>query len=330
MGSIRPTMSGCMETGKPLISILMAVYEPRMDWLKEQLDSLNTQTYPNLRLYVRDDCSSTVHYGEIQALVERCITRFPYQIERNEQNLGSNLTFERLTREADGEYFAYCDQDDVWLPEKTEVLFRELESHHAVLACSDVIIIDSKGERVADSITEVRPRHIFYSGECLAGHLLYRNFVIGCTMLLSAALAKDACPFVKSMVHDHYLALYAAMHGSIYSYPTPLILYRIHGGNQTGILTQITGKAEYIDLHLGGFVKRIQELSQHFSFPELTSAQRWAEARVANSRGEPGGACRLWKLRMVNPSTSYFELIGLRLPNVLFRLVLRAIQNGKL
>ena len=33
-------MSGCTETGKPRIAILMAVYEPRMDWLREQLLSL--------------------------------------------------------------------------------------------------------------------------------------------------------------------------------------------------------------------------------------------------------------------------------------------------
>ena len=45
-----------METGKPLISILMAVYEPRMDWLREQLESLEAQIYPNLRLYVRLLC----------------------------------------------------------------------------------------------------------------------------------------------------------------------------------------------------------------------------------------------------------------------------------
>ena len=41
-----------MGTDKPLISILMAVYEPRMDWLRQQLVSLNEQTYPNLRLYM--------------------------------------------------------------------------------------------------------------------------------------------------------------------------------------------------------------------------------------------------------------------------------------
>ncbi len=45
-----------METDKPLISILMAVYEPRMDWLKAQLGSLVAQTYLNLCLHFRADC----------------------------------------------------------------------------------------------------------------------------------------------------------------------------------------------------------------------------------------------------------------------------------
>ena len=62
-----------MGTDKPLISILMAVYEPRIDWLREQLVSLNEQTYPNLRLYIRDDCSPTVSYEQIQSCVQDCI-----------------------------------------------------------------------------------------------------------------------------------------------------------------------------------------------------------------------------------------------------------------
>ena len=90
-----------METGKPLISILMAVYEPRLDWLREQLESLEAQTYPNLRLYIRDDCSPTVPLEEINRCVEACIRNFPWTITRNEKNLGSNGTFQRLTEDAE-------------------------------------------------------------------------------------------------------------------------------------------------------------------------------------------------------------------------------------
>ena len=52
-------------TDKPRIAILMAIYEPRMDWLREQLESLDQQTYPNLKLYIRDDASPKVRYEDI-------------------------------------------------------------------------------------------------------------------------------------------------------------------------------------------------------------------------------------------------------------------------
>ena len=70
-------MSGCTGTDKPRIAILMAVYEPRMDWLREQLLSLDAQTYPNIKLYIRDDCSPTVPFDEIQSCVQDCIRAFP-------------------------------------------------------------------------------------------------------------------------------------------------------------------------------------------------------------------------------------------------------------
>ena len=57
-----------MTENKPLISILMAVYEPRMDWLREQLLSLEAQDYPNLRLYIRDDASPTAAVEDIARL----------------------------------------------------------------------------------------------------------------------------------------------------------------------------------------------------------------------------------------------------------------------
>ena len=136
-------MSGCTEIGKPRIAILMAVYDPRMDWLREQLLSLNAQTYPNLMLYVRDDCSPTVPYEDIQQCVRECITNFPYVMTRNERNLGSNLTFQQLTLEAEGVYFAYCDQDDIWLPEKLTVL-EEISKSGALLVCSCMLLMEKE------------------------------------------------------------------------------------------------------------------------------------------------------------------------------------------
>jgi len=319
-----------METGKPQISILMAVYEPRMDWLREQLLSLDAQTYPNIMLYIRDDCSPTVPFDEIQSCVEECIRAFTYEIKRNEKNLGSNGTFELLTKEADGEYFAYCDQDDVWLPEKLEKLESMLSTCGAQLICSDVVVIDAAGNKIADSITHLRPRHIFLSGEGLGPSLVYRNFVIGCTMLIRSVLAKEALPFARHMVHDHYLAFFCAIHGRIEVYPKALIKYRLHGNNQTDVLARVVDQETYCQQHMMPFCKRVDELQQRFSLKELELAGRWVQARKENAKRKPGSAIRLWRLHKVNKTTTLFEVVALRLPPPLFRMAVRMIRAGKI
>ena len=146
----------------------------------------------------------------IAACVKEYIHAFPFELRRNEKNLGSNGTFERLTLEAEGDYFAYCDQDDVWLPEKFEVLQAAMAAEGALLGCSAMFIIDGEGRQTADSITKVRGHHVFKSGEGLAPGLMIRNFATGCTMLVDARAAREAVPFCPYMVHDHYLALWCA------------------------------------------------------------------------------------------------------------------------
>lgn len=319
-------MSGCMAIDKPRIAILMAVYEPNLQWLKEQLLSLNEQTYPNLYLYIREDCSPTVSFAKIASLVEECITAFPYEIERNSKNLGSNATFERLTAEATGDYFAYCDQDDVWLPEKLEILQREIEKNNVLLVCSDMFIVDGKGRQVADSITKVRRHHIFRSGEGLAEKLVFSNFVTGCTMLIKAETAKTAIPFCPYMVHDHYLALYASNNGKITSLPDRLIKYRIHGNNQTEMMAGVVDKASYGRIRIDEALAKMRWLEQHFACSvEVKEAIRqgrlWLEARQKNWHRQ-GGAKTVWRYRGFNKAVSCFELVLSSAPNWLFQLAL--------
>ncbi len=311
-----------------MIAILMAVYEPRLDWLTEQLLSLNAQTYPRLRLYVRDDCSPAVSFEAVRTIVEQTITAFPFTIARNERNLGSTGTFQRLTVEAEGDYFAYCDQDDIWLPEKLSVSEAQIGS--AGLICGDVIPVDAEGRRLADSITKLRPRIIFQEGAGLGGSLIYRNFVIGCTMLIRSAIAKAAVPFAQSMVHDHYLAWFCAQENEIAVAKQPLLYYRLHAGNQTGVLTNIETKQDYLRFHLGEFLSRISDLSERSVGEELNQAAAWAQARCDNAAKKRGAVRRLWAMRRLDTATSLFEIMGLRLPEPLFRWAIGRIRSGKL
>lgn len=323
-----------MAIDKPRIAILMAIYEPNLQWLKEQLNSLNAQTYPNLYLYIREDCSPTVPFAEIASLVKECITAFPCEMERNSKNLGSNATFERLTEEAAGDYFAYCDQDDIWLSEKLATLQRKIEQENALLVCSDMSIIDGEGQKVAESITKVRRHHNFRSGEGLAKKLVFSNFVTGCTMLIIAEVAKVAVPFCPYMVHDHYLALYAAERGKIISLPDRLIKYRIHGNNQTEMMAGVVDKASYGRIRIDEALAKMRWLEQHFECSAevkevIRQGREWLEARQRNWLRQ-GGAKTVWRYREYGKLTALFEILVPYLPDFMFTLAIKMKKRNLL
>lgn len=322
-----------METDKPRIAILMAVYEPRMDWLREQLISLEGQTYSNLKLYVRDDCSPTVPFGDIEGCVKECIRSFPYEIWRNEKNLGSNKTFERLTAEAEGMYYAYCDQDDVWLPEKLTVLQETLERERALLVCSDMYIIDREGKVVADSITKIRRHHRFRSGTGLTDTLWYSNFASGCALLVRGETAKDAIPLNPYMYYDHYITLFAANVGSIAFVDRPLIRHREHGRNQSSTLQGVVDQEIYRRLRVDNTTKAVRWLVENFPADmvlkeTLTEGLQWMEARQGYLQGERQLAGTIWRYRRFSLMASLFELIMPWMPKCIFRLAIWVSKNN--
>ena len=308
---------------KPQISILMAVYEPRLDWLIEQLRSLNAQDYPNIKLYVRDDASKGVPLNVIQEAIEKCITRFPFELAHNDVNLGSNATFERLTKDADGYYFAYCDQDDIWLPEKLSTLQEAIENSRAKLACSDMYVIDENGTQLADSISKVRRRIQLKSGNDLASGLVFHNFVTGCTMLIRAQDAKAFIPFCPYYVHDQHLAIRCADKGKILSVWQPLIRYRIHGNNQTSALSGVYDKNSYEEKRIQTTWQRLTWLSENVLMSDalretVNNGIVWAEAREQNWNHQ-GGRKVVWKYRNYSLIPSLFELTCNWLPEALFK-----------
>ena len=323
-----------METAeKPLIAILMAVYEPRMDWLREQLDSLNAQTYPNLQLYVRDDCSPTVPFAEIKACVAACITAFPYTVARNDTNLGSNGTFELLTREAAGEYFAYCDQDDVWLPEKLAMLQKAIAESGALLVCSDMFIMDSTGKKVADSITKIRRHHVFRSGEGLTDTLWYSNFASGCALLVRARLARAALPFNPYMYYDHYITFFSATCGTVLSLPDALLYHREHGENQSSTMQGVTNRESYQRIRVDQKAQGVLWLNEHIQGGDklcktLSEGAKWMTARQNYLRGDKSQAKTIWKYRKFAPRVSLFEIVMPYLPDFLLSILIWASKKN--
>ena len=325
-------MSGCTQTDKPCIAILMAVYDPNPVWFRQQLESLNRQSYPNLRLYVRDDCSPKTPFSEIQAAVSECVTAFPAVVRRNEVNLGSNRTFEALTAEAEGDRFAYCDQDDIWLPEKLSIMEEDMERTGAVMVCCDVSVIDGEGQKKADSITGVRRHAAHPSGTDLAPRLLFRNFVFGCASLMDAAQAKASLPFCPYYFHDHYLALWSAAHGLLYSEPKALIQYRIHGTNQTGVMLGVKDKESYAACRIRNVIDQLTWLDQHFDCDDslkqvIRDGLCWSKARLVNWQAGKEKKT-VWRYRYLEPPVALFELVAAGMPNWMVMTIVRMLRKN--
>ncbi|WP_242974185.1 glycosyltransferase [Clostridium cagae] len=331
MVNIQTTMRICMQTDKCLVSILLAVYKPNENWLIEQLISLNSQTYGNLELLIYDDCPE---FPVDENLFKKYVTNFSYTLIRGEKNQGSNKAFEELAKLGNGEFFAYCDQDDIWEVNKISLMVKNLLNKDVTLVCSDLCIIDENSIKTHKSITDIRKRIVYKSGYNLAKDLLMVNFVTGCAMMVKKDIAKKAIPFENMLVHDQWIAIIAAIEGKIEFINKPLVRYRQHSFNQTGILTGIYDKQTYYKMRIDTFLKRYKSLQKRLIYNEELSEHisyclKWIEARKRYSAKPSFNDLKIMiRYRYFHKISIMIEIPLPIIPNSIFKYIIRLTKNG--
>jgi hypothetical protein len=136
-------------------------------------------------------------------------------------------------------YVMFCDQDDVWLSEKIEVMLQSMRSIEGkagistpILIHSDLEVVDVDLKQISDSFFEHNSLNIHNVG---LFHLLIRNNATGCSMLFNKALLEKALPIsTHAIMHDWWLSLVAIATGEIHYIPSRLVKYRQHAGNKLG------------------------------------------------------------------------------------------------
>lgn len=97
----------------PLVSILIPVYNAK-PWVARAIESALNQTWPRIEVIVLDDCSTDGSWETIQAWAGKV------RVERAAQNGGQNVSRNRLTAASRGEWLAYLDADDEFLPDTVQ------------------------------------------------------------------------------------------------------------------------------------------------------------------------------------------------------------------
>ncbi len=313
----------------PRVSVLLAVYNPNETWLRELLLSLNAQTYENTEVLIWDDCPE---HPVRENIFAQTLTDKKYTLFRGETNLGSNGAFEELTRRAKGKYLAYCDQDDIWCEHKVEVMAQKLGQTGSPLVYSDMFVIDAQGRVVANTIKKVHKRQEFMEGAGLAKHLVVRNFIMGCAMMTRADVAQSALPFEKNLVHDEWIAINAALAGNIELIKQPLLYYRKHSSNQTGVLMGVTDKNSYYTLRILMGKAKTAALMSRMGDGELggtlNALRDWYDARAGYFNTRDRDCLRRMKTSDFGGKAVVFERYIPYMPEIVFKLAIKLLKKG--
>lgn len=219
------------------IAVLVSTYNGS-EYLRQQLDSVISQKDVEVSIVVRDDGSSD---GTIEILKEyekKGLLR--WYTGENLKPLGSFMHL--LFNSEPADYYAFCDQDDVWLPTKLKdsvALMEKTESTNLgrpIIIHTDMKVVDSELNIICNSFWDcngIRPDILnnFIDLACYNG-------VNGCTILMNNC-ARDLIKLKyfeqTQFIHDVFCALTVSANGGIINYlDEPTLLYRQHLGNVVG------------------------------------------------------------------------------------------------
>ena len=230
-----------MDINENTVAVMMATYNGEK-FLQEQLDSLINQTYDNWVLFIRDDNSIDDTRKIIDIYCEQYSKKICFIEDNSLPSGGAKNNFVGLyqwvTKRFDFSYYMFCDQDDVWLPQKIEqsintIKREEKQEEIPLLFHSDLIVVDQKLNIINDSYMKYR---VINGNVNDINHLLIQNNVTGCTMLWNKKLNDIIKKTINTdiVMHDWWIALIACLYGKIVFSSRALIYYRQHNKNVVG------------------------------------------------------------------------------------------------
>lgn len=211
-----------------MIYILLSTYNGQK-YLEDQLNSLINQQSVDFRILVRDDGSTDRTCNILNEWQDKGLLKW-----YSGGNLKSAMSFmDLLYNASEADYYAFCDQDDVWLPNKLEVAVSKFTQDPTpqmyfgsqYIANENLEIVD---ERVIDYTPTFR-------------HSLLNFSVTGCTMVINNTLRQKVSKRKIANIYMHDAWIYKvcmAVGGVAYVDKSSYILYRQHSNNVVGCVNE--------------------------------------------------------------------------------------------
>ena len=211
------------------VNILLSTYNGEK-FVLEQLNSIYEQTYPFIKIYVRDDGSSDSTLNLLKnEQSQGKITLLP-----SGDNIGAAASFFTLLSDSSGaDFFAFCDQDDIWNKDKIEravIMLDSVTDGVPTMYFSAVEVVDAED----NFIKVLSPKR-----KIGFGNALVENVAIGCSVVLNKlarALIVRELPS-QCLMHDSWCYLVMSCLGLVVYDDYPSMRYRQHSNNVFGAPT---------------------------------------------------------------------------------------------
>lgn len=208
---------------KPKISVLMGVYNEKVSWIRESVESILNQTYENFEFIIIDDnpvnneLKSYLH--NLKKKDERIVIIF------NDCNLGLTKSLNKGLAIAKGEYIARMDADDISFNSRFEEQVLYLEKHQDCDAVYGFWYNFEEENRNQLTLRKAGPKH----RQIIDKLFVYNTLPHPLVMLRKSTLNKWELKYDEEFVHaqDYDLWLMMAIKGcKFYVIPKPLLYYR--------------------------------------------------------------------------------------------------------
>ena len=210
------------------VTVLMSVFNGEK-YLDKQLESIFSQNLPDnyhLSLIIRDDGS----LDRTEKIIEEWSNRIDIVYKKG-TNVGAKESFYELLYTApDSDYYAFCDQDDIWLKDKLWNAIQNIKRYmeKPILYFSNIEYIDENDNKLNRTLLP-------NSFELSLQRILMCNPANGCSMVWNRELHKNLIRnhFSAFTMHDEYVITMAILIGKVVYDSNCSMLYRLHSQNVT-------------------------------------------------------------------------------------------------
>lgn len=253
----------------------MATYNGA-EYVVEQLESIRTQSMPVDEVIIHDDRST----DDTVAIVEKYIREHglerTWKVSQNPKNLGYAANFISAVKETAGEYIFFCDQDDIWVPDRVEVMVGQMEEHPEILLlCSEFESFVSSPDAPSVPTWEQKQFRRDHSLEHLPyeAHNLFINCQ-GCSMCIRRKFWQEVeNRWYPNWAHDEFVWKLALCRNGLYVYHGVTLRRRLHSNNVT--------------------MHKMRDLPKRVRFLEDLKKSHEATLAFAESLSMSGRDCRL-------------------------------------